>query len=202
MKTTVTHALTFMFKDDDWFWKVSLGALALLLIGTGVGYILCIGYHVETVRRCRNQEPQLPDWNDLRLLWRAGRVVGCAILLYCAAVLGCLAAVHQARAFYAGIAVLAVHTCIQPFVVLRYLDRGTMRSCFAIGSFAAAARRNGLRALGMTGAGFGIVGVVVCFGWMALIVGWPFFIFWGMLAAAAFTASLAPSSDISEAAAL
>jgi hypothetical protein len=49
----------------------------------------------------------------------------------------------------------------------------------------------------MTAAGFSIFVVVVCLGWMALIVGWLFFIFWGMLVAASFTASLAPSSDIS-----
>jgi hypothetical protein len=198
--TTIAHSLTFMFKDEDWFWKVSLGALALLLTGVGIGYFLVIGYHVETVRRCRTSEPSLPEWNRLRPLLHTGWIVGSAMLCYSVLVLGCLTAVHRASLLNAGIAVVVIHTFVLPFAALQFLEAGTLTSCFALRSFAAVIRRTGLRALTITSTGFGIVVIVLCFGWMALIVGWPFFIFWGMLAAAARTAGLAPAPYLNEAA--
>jgi hypothetical protein len=195
--TTFTHSLTYMFKDEDWFWKVSLGACALLAIGCGAGYFLVMGYQVETVRRCRMNETTLPEWNSPRLLWRTGLTVGSAMLCYTAIVLGGLASIHHASVLSAVIGIVVIHTFLLPFVTLRFLERGSFASCLSVAAIASLVRKNGLRAAEMTAAGFSIFVVVVCLGWMALIVGWLFFIFWGMLVAASFTASLAPSSDIS-----
>lgn len=197
--STIAPALTYMFKDDDWFWKVSVGVLALLLIGLGVGYFLVIGYYVETARRCTKNDATLPEWNMLAKLWHTGRIVGAAMLCYSVLVLAGLAAVHQAHALTAGIAIVVTHALIQPFVVVSFLEHESFASCFAFRSFAATIGRNGMRAATIIGSGFGIFAVVLCFGWMALIVGWPFFIFWGMLAAAAFTASLAVPVEAGEA---
>jgi Protein of unknown function (DUF4013) len=173
-QTTLSHSLTFMFKDEDWFWKVLLGALALLLVAAGIGYFFVIGYHVETVRRCRKHEPALPDWNPLSPLWRSGLRVGSAMLCYSALASACLAAVHLTGVFAIAMGIVVTHTIVLPFVILSFLQGESLKSCFALHA-------------------------VFCFGWMALIVGWPFFIFWGMLATAAFTASLAPALESTEA---
>jgi hypothetical protein len=198
-KHTITHSLTYMFKDDDWFWKVSLGALALLLIGVGIGYFLVIGYQVETVRRCRANDPVLPEWSALKDLLRGGFIVGSAMLLYSAVVVACLIAVRHTGMFAGLIGTVLTHAFVLPFVILSYLDAGSFRSCFAFGSFSAVIRRNAIGALSVTTSGFAIFALVLCLGWMALILGWPLFIFWGMLVAAAGTASLAPSSFGTEA---
>ncbi len=198
--TTLSHSLTFMFKDEDWFWKVSVGALALLLIGAGIGYFFVIGYQVETVRRCRNHEPSLPEWNSPGMLWRSGLRVGSAMLGYCALIAACMTAIHHTGIFNIGIGIVAAHTVVLPFVILRFLQDGSLRSCFDFQSMGSMIGRNRRGAAQAACAGFCIFMTVFCFGWMALIVGWPFFIFWGMLAAAALTASLAPASESIEAA--
>jgi hypothetical protein len=194
-QTTISHSLTYMFKDEDWFWKVSLGALALFSVCLGAGYFLVVGYQVETVRRCRRNDHTLPDWNALGQLWRSGLRVGGAALCYCAAVTAALVAFRQTGMFAGLIAVVLTHTFILPFLIIRFVEEGTLRSCFSLGTIASMIRGNGLRAATVTLAGFAIFTAVLCFGWMALIVGWPFFIFWGMLAAASFTAALSSSSD-------
>ncbi len=198
-QTTLSHSLTFMFKDEDWFWKVSLGALALLLVAAGIGYFFVIGYHVETVRRCRKHEPALPDWNPLSPLWRSGLRVGSAMLCYSALASACLAAVHLTGVFAIAMGIVVTHTIVLPFVILSFLQGESLKSCFALHAMGAMINSNRRSAVQVTSAGFCIFMTVFCFGWMALIVGWPFFIFWGMLATAAFTASLAPALESTEA---
>jgi len=198
-KPTIAHSLTYLFKDDDWFWKVSVGVLMLLLMCAGIGYFFVIGYYVETVRRCRRRQWTLPEWNKPGPLWRSGAMVGAALLCYTAVIIAGLGALGSGGLLTAGIVFVLTHAFIQPFVVLSYLERESFASCFAARSFAAMVRTNGLGALQAAMAGFGIVTIVLSFGWMALIVGWPFFIVWGMLAAAAFTATLDPAADIIEA---
>lgn len=189
-----------MFKDADWFWKVSLGALALCAIPAGIGYPFVVGYCVETVRSCRTDELTLPEWtNPVRLL-KHGIRVGSALALYSLVVCLVLAAVSRhADLLTVLTAVILVHTFVGPFVMLRYLSDGSFRSCFDLRSAFAIVKSNGYRATEITGLSFGVFLVVLCFGWMALIIGWPFFIFWGMLVSASFTAMLASSRELIEA---
>jgi hypothetical protein len=146
-------------------------------------------------------EQTLPEWGQQRRLWRTGLIVGSAMLCYCAVVMGFLAAVHCASLLHAVITIVVMHTFLLPFVTLRFLEEGTFTSCVSVPAIIAAVRANGFRAVEMTASGFGIFVIVFCFGWMALIVGWLFFIFWGMLAAASFTALLASSTEFTGASA-
>lgn len=194
--TTLSSSLSFMFADEDWFWKVSLGALALLLTGTGIGYFFVIGYHVETVRRYREHESTLPEWNRPGTLWRSGLRVGIAMVCYTTLVVASLASVHQIGALTIGICILLTHTVVLPFVVLQFLKVGSLSSCFALPALTSIAGRNIFASVQKTAMESCILLAVASFGWMALIVGWPFFIFWGILASASLTASLTPFSEI------
>lgn len=194
LQHTLSHSLTFMFRDDDWFWKVSLGALALLLIPVAAGYCFAIGFLVETVRRCRRHEDGLPDWSDIAPLWKSGRSVAPALALYTAlASLALGAMVHQTSLPVVLLSAVLVHAFAGPFVILRYLEHPTAGACFNLRALARLAASCGMRAFELSGYAFSVFVIVLCFGWMALIVGWPFFIFWGMLVSASFTAQLAPA---------
>jgi len=76
----IRRALTFMSDDPRASEKVGLGALISLAPILGLA---AIGYQVEVARRVAQGQPMpLPEWNDLKHLWKQGTWLGLAYYLY------------------------------------------------------------------------------------------------------------------------
>jgi Protein of unknown function (DUF4013) len=176
------ESFVFMFRDPDWFSKVFIGALALVLSFTGIGFLLVCGYMVKTAGGVMHGEPYLPEWKDWRSLLKAGSLVTIAIAAYLLPFVGGIILLNHLmlRIFLATIAAL-----LMPAVIHVHAKTGMLRSCFRLVVFQTASR-NLLRSL----AASGIIFASAAFGWMSLIIGWPCVVFWSMLASSSLIARM------------
>ncbi|MGH9323799.1 MAG: DUF4013 domain-containing protein, partial [Vicinamibacteria bacterium] len=69
----VTRAFTFFFQDRNWIPKLAIGTLFVFLTPFIIGAIVTAGYAVSLARRTReNQDPLLPEWDDLQEIFFDG----------------------------------------------------------------------------------------------------------------------------------
>ena len=67
------RAFGFPFRDPNWVGKFLLAMLFMLLALIGLGIPVLAGYFVQTTRRSMyNQEPLLPDWTDIGIMFITG----------------------------------------------------------------------------------------------------------------------------------
>jgi len=85
----IGSAFTFMFDDEEWVKKLAIGGgiafLGSVLSGVFIGVVLflpLIGYILETIKRVRDGQPGLPEWNDFGGLFMKGLMVFLIGLVY------------------------------------------------------------------------------------------------------------------------
>ncbi len=172
-----------MFKDSSWFFKVFLGGIFLVGSVVVVGLPLIAGYVVEYIRRVAEEEDSaLPEWKNLKKLYRQGLVVLGAALAYAALLLSFIVAVSgKPSASLTLLSILSVIFLWMPLVLIQYTKRPTFVSCFSILEILKRSSLHPLIYLGSLAAGLLTVLASVLFGWMSMIIGWPFVVFWGVL---------------------
>ena len=179
----IARSFSYMFKDSSWFFKVFLGGIFLVVSVVFVGLPFIIGYEIEHVRGIAGQkDPILPEWKNMRKLFKEGLIVLCATLIYAAVILSLIVAVNRPPAANLMlVAFLAVIFFWMPLVLIQFTKRSTFFSCF---SFIEILKPYSLHPFLYTVSlttGFLTIAASVLFGWMSMIVGWPFVVFWGIL---------------------
>jgi len=172
-----------MFKDSSWFFKVFLGGTFLVGSVVLIGLPFIVGYIIEDIRAVAGRnESILPEWKNLRQLYKQGIVVLCAGLIYAVLFAACSIAVSgklETTSIVAGIFVLIF--VWMPVVLIQYAKRLTFFSCFSILEIVKPCALHPLLYAKSLAAGFLTIAASILFGWMSMIVGWPFVIFWGIL---------------------
>lgn len=178
----VTQSFSYIFKDGSWFYKVFVGGLFVTLSATTLGIPFIAGYQVKHVRdMIEREEDILPEWKNIAGMFRDGIAVLCALAIYLA-VLGSVA-------FAAGAAFsltrLGISTGIviffwMPLVVIQYAKHPTLFSCFALVTLISPVTKRPSAFAATIGISFAVMAAVFALGWMSLIIGWPFVIFWGI----------------------
>jgi hypothetical protein len=178
----VTQSFSYMFKDGSWFYKVFIGGLFVALSATTLGIPFLVGYQVKNVRGViEGEEDILPQWKDIAGMFSDGIAVLCALAIYLAVIV--------TATFVAGAAFsltrLGVSTGIliffwMPLIVIQYAKRPTLIACFALVTLTSPAVKRPAAFAATIGTSFAVMTAVFALGWMSLIVGWPFVIFWGM----------------------
>ena len=179
----IARSFSYMFKDSSWFFKVFLGGLFLILSAAAIGLPYILGYEIEYIRRTADQKGSiLPEWKNMRKLFKEGCIVLCATLMYAAVLLSLILAVNRSPAASLLLAAfLAVIFFWTPLVLIQFAKRPTLFSCFSIMEIV---KRSALHPFLFTvslAAGFLTIAASILFGWMSMIVGWPFVVFWGIL---------------------
>ena len=171
-----------MFKDGSWFYKVFVGGLFVALSATTFGIPFIVGYQIKHVRdMIEREENILPEWKNIAGMFKDGIVVLSALAIYLA--------VLVIAAFVAGVAFsltrLGISTGIviffwMPMVVIQYAKRPTLFACFALVALTSPVAKRPAAFAATIGISFAVMTAVFALGWMSLIIGWPFVIFWGI----------------------
>jgi hypothetical protein len=67
------RSLAFPFRDENWVLKFIIGIAFMLLSVIGLGLPVMAGYYVQTLRRSmRSEEPLLPEWTDIGIMFITG----------------------------------------------------------------------------------------------------------------------------------
>jgi hypothetical protein len=67
------RSLAFPFRDANWVLKFIVGIAFMLLSVIGLGLPVLAGYYIQTVgRSMRSEEPLLPDWTDIGVMFITG----------------------------------------------------------------------------------------------------------------------------------
>ena len=176
----ISQSFSYMFKDPSWFFKVFVGGLFLLLSFVVVGIPFVLGYEVALIKG-KEKELVLPDWNEAGKKFREGAIVlgaGLAYAFLTYLILGFFfktpSVIPQFVAAVTGAFVWL------PLVMVQFASKGTLLSCFIVPSiFSRLYRKPGPFAT-VLGVSILVIASTVTFGWMTLIVGWPFVVFWGI----------------------
>ena len=177
-----TQSFSYIFKDGSWFYKVFIGGLFVALSTTTLGIPFIAGYQVKHIRNMiERKEDILPEWKNIAGMFRDGIAVLCALAVY--------VAVLVSAAFVAGGAFsltrLGVSTGVvlffwMPLVVIQYAKRPTLFACFALVTLTSPITKTPTAYATTIGISVAVMTAVFGLGWMSLIIGWPFVIFWGI----------------------
>ena len=179
----IARSFSYMFKDSSWFFKVFLGGIFLILSAVVAGLPFILGYEIEHIRGVAEQkEAILPEWKNMRKLFKEGLIVLCVALVYAALLLSLIVAVHGAPAMILMLAALIVLIFFwMPLVLIQFTKRSTFFSCFSIMEILKRCSLHPYLYVISLAAGFLTIVASFFFGWMSMIVGWPFVVFWGIL---------------------
>lgn len=179
----LAQSFSYIFKDNSWFFKVFVGGLFLVLSFAVVGLPYVVGYQIELIRRMtENKEDVLPEWKSSRRLFKDGSTVLIAMVMYLVpiAALKVIAPETFSRLYFVLALILVLFFWI-PLVLIQYAKRATFLSCFSLLEILSRpAQHPALFIASLTLSCLVIAGTVLL-GWMSLIVGWPFVVFWGIV---------------------
>ncbi|HTY11067.1 MAG TPA: DUF4013 domain-containing protein [Bacteroidota bacterium] len=189
----ISRSFSYMFKDSSWFLKVFIGGIFVMLSGIVVGIPFLLGYEIEYLRAALGHDDiVLPEWRNVRRLFRQGLIVLFAALLYAAVLAVIVGAAFGTPTAAELIGILCIFLfCWLPLVLIQYAHRPAFFSCFSVSDIAKRTLRHPLMYVVALAAGFLTVASSVSLGWMSMIVGWPFVVFWGILAESHILAQLA-----------
>ncbi len=178
----LTQSFSYMFKDGSWFYKVFVGGLFVALSATTLGIPFIVGYQIKHVRdMIEGKEDILPEWKNIARMARDGIAVLCALAIYLAVLVSATFAAGAAFSLTRlGVSTGIVIFFLMPLVVLQYAKKPTLLACFALITLTSPAARRPAAFAATIGISVAVMTAVVAFGWMSLIIGWPFVIFWGI----------------------
>ncbi len=194
MKEELAQSFSYMFKDEDWFWKVFVGVFYLFLAFFGIGFFFIIGYQVETVRRILRNEDVLPEWKKSLDFLSDGIKLGGAILIYSGFFFLIERSIHITT--YGSIRIeYVILFYIAPLLFAQYVRTSSFKSCFDVFALFSIAKKNALLFILTSTLSLVLLTATITLGWMSLIVGWPFVIFWGLLAQSYLTSMVVRASQ-------
>ncbi len=182
-----SKSFNFMFKDSAWLSKIFIGGLWNIAMYFFIGIPFVIGYFFTVLQNSVNDEAQiLPDWSNLTDKFQKGFMLSIIYFSYCLPIFILSAFLGDA------IGDSEVLTLVLSLMVIFWLPIVTIN--FArTGNFMAAYKLNEMLNMIMSNAGIYIPMVLLSlavmsfsffFGSLMLVIGIPFFSFWGILVVA------------------
>ena len=178
----ITQSFSYMYKDGSWFYKVFVGGLLVALSATTLGIPFIVGYQVRHVRDMIEKEDDiLPEWKNIAGMFRDGITVLCALAIYVAVII--------IATFVTGAAISLTHMGIStgiaifflmPLVVIQYAKQPTLFACFNLIALTSPMTKRPAAFATAVGSSLAVTTAAFGLGWMSLIIGWPFVIFWGI----------------------
>jgi hypothetical protein len=182
LQMNVTQSFSYMFKDGSWFYKVFVGGLFVALCTTTLGIPFIVGYQIKHVREMiEREEDILPEWKNMGGMFRDGIAILCALAIYLAVLISATYAAGAAFSLvHLGVSTGIIIFFWMPLVVIQYAKRPTLFACFALVTLTSPVAKRPSAFAATIGISCAVMTAVFALGWMSLIIGWPFVIFWGI----------------------
>ncbi|HTR80738.1 MAG TPA: DUF4013 domain-containing protein [Bacteroidota bacterium] len=183
MTVDLARSLSYMFKDSSWFFKVFLGGLFLIASLLVIGLPFIFGYEMRLiVTLAEGKNDALPEWKNMKRIFSDGVVLLFVLLIYIAAAVGIaftIDNIHPVRL----IAIFVLVLCVfwRPLLLIQFAKHRTFRSCFMIREMIFPFTHSPQAYTGAMIISSLVLLASVSLGWMSLILGWPFVVFWGIL---------------------
>ncbi len=150
---SIARAFSSVFSDDEWFNKVLVGGLYLLLIPFGIGLVMVNGYFAMFAAGRAAGERSMPLWRNFSSLFRAGLPSGfISLIVSYASVISAVILIPSFSLFHVIGLMTLLLSINSVFVVRRIRWSGLLMSTV-------------------------MLLLAVSFGWMWIVVGWPLLIF-------------------------
>ena len=192
----LARSFSHAFKDSSWFFKVFVGGLFLILSIAAVGIPFVLGYEARHAASVSRQEDAvLPEWKRLSGFFRDGMKILAAMLTYLAVLVGIAVGIAGVRSSVMLVTIIALAAiAMNPLLLILYNRSRTFLGCFRLLTMIGPiVRHPAAFILGLT-VSF-VVGLgALALGWMSLILGWPFVIFWAIVVKAHIAGQLATFS--------
>lgn len=173
------ESFSYVFRDDKWFKKVFVGGLFMLLGFLIIGSFFVAGYQLEVMRRVMRRDPKpLPDWDDLGRKLGEGFMLAVALLVYAVPIMVVSSFSEGEAGLLTGLMTLVFFLWI-PAVQIQYARTSDFTACFRGGEIFQFVRKNLGSYVPAVLLSVFVYGLVLGFGWIALVIGWPWVIFWG-----------------------
>jgi hypothetical protein len=153
----LSNAFSYVFSDNEWFNKVLVGGLYLLLIPLGIGLIMLNGYLVEFISRNKNGDKGMPFWRNYKIVFGKGLPKSWFSLIIIVAV-------------YVFAGFINIEITI-PYAILSVTFFLTVNSLFITNTF-------DLFSIFVSCV---LLLIALSIGWMWIVVGWPLLIFLAIL---------------------
>jgi hypothetical protein len=178
----VSQSFSYMFKDGSWFYKVFVGGLFVALSSTTLGIPFILGYQIRHVRdMIEKEEDVLPEWKNIAGMFRDGLAVLCALAIYLAVLVSATFVAGAALSLTSlGVSSGVIIFFWMPLVVIQYAKKPTFLACFALVTLTSPVAKRPSAFAATMGISIAVMTAVFALGWMSLIIGWPFVIFWGI----------------------
>lgn len=171
-------AFVFMFKDDFWFSKVFLGGLAVVLCSVFIGLFLLLGYLSELMNGILHDNETPPEWRHSGRFFVHGIRLTVILTAYS---LPFIVIYFLFNATFILNVIIILFLIIAPVVITQYALRFSIRDCFDWRAISSFILRNPVLFFLKLSVSYGTLTLSLSLGWMILIIGWPFAIFWAML---------------------
>ena len=174
----IVSAFSFVFADDEWFNKMLIGGIYLLLTPLGIGLVMILGYQGQVADSIRHNKSGLPMWRNSSLIFQNGIRLLCVSVVYAAILVGCvsLAGVELLSIPMLG-ALIVGHILINPLIILSFTSNQSLKKSLNPLSLIAEIRHLGTGYIVVVFATSLLLLASLLFGWMFIVVGWPLVIF-------------------------
>jgi len=173
------ESFSFVFRDDDWFKKIFIGGLFVILGIFVIGFFFVVGYQLELIRRVMRREAKpLPDWDDMGRKLGEGFMLSVAMLVYAVPIMIVISISEGEGGLVVALLALALVIWI-PGVEIQYARTSDFSACFRGGEIFQFMRENLGAYLPAVLLALLVGGFTYAFGWLAIVIGWPWVIFWG-----------------------
>jgi len=178
----ISKAFASVFCDDEWFNKVLVGGLYVILIPFLIGLIMVMGFQIEFARRLLHHESGMPLWRNGKRIFRNGIRSFSVSLFYAIITLLILILLHIPLFSLTTLAVItSVHFFMNPVIIDLFSRTDSIVRCINPLALFGSMFRNF--------ASYGVTVVVttlmivtaVMLGWMWIIVGWTLLVFLTLL---------------------
>ncbi|HLE56285.1 MAG TPA: DUF4013 domain-containing protein [Rhodothermia bacterium] len=175
------QSFAYVFKDEEWFKKLSVGGLFVLLAMFIIGSFFVAGYELEVMRRVmRRDRRPLPQWDDLGRKLGEGFMLMVAFLVYAVPIMIVSTFSDGDGGVLAALMTLAFFLWV-PAVQIQYARTSDFSACFRGAEIFQFVRSNLGTYVPAALLSILVWGLAFSFGWLAFIIGWPWVIFWGSL---------------------
>ena len=153
----LANAFSYIFSDVEWFNKVLIGGIFLLLIPFGIGIIMLNGFLIDFAAKQKNGEKGMPFWRNYKTIFKNGLKISTLSLILIVLIYCFFLFMKVSFTIPIIIVLTAGFLTVNSVILIKSLDVSSLVVSFVL------------------------IVIAISIGWMWIVVGWPLLIFLAVL---------------------